>query len=154
MIPEYKHHHGAVLADIVASLDGSVTFRSQSEDGRLLNYVVNDAVGLQVKYATQRLRPWHFSFSGAHIDSLKGLVSTYRACFVVLVCRTDGMVAIDASDVIGSFESSDAEHAWLRADRKKREMYRVYGPTGEFQGKFKTTIKPIIDALRHLETAP
>lgn len=146
MIPEYKLYHGAVLADIVAMHEGPVTLRPEAEGGRLLNYVINESVGLQVKYATQRLHPWHFSFPSSHIYSLSILASTYPTCFVVLVCHTDGMVVIDAADVIALLKSN-AEQVWLRADRKKREMYRVHGPAGEFHGKFKTTVKPIVEAL-------
>jgi len=150
MIREYKLYHGAVLADIVAMLGGAVTLRPEAEGGRLLNYVINEAVGLQVKYATQRLHPWHFNFPSSHVSSLSILASTYPACFVVLVCHTDGMIAIDAADVIASLKSN-AEQMWLRADRKKREMYRVHGPAGEFPGKFKTTVAPIVEALLRIE---
>jgi len=154
MIPEYKLYHGSVLADIVDAYEGPVAFRSESEGKRLLNYVINDLVGLQVKYATQRLRPWQFSFTKSHVDSLADLTSTYRACFVVLVCRTDGMIAIDAKDVLASLTPLESGQTWLRADRKKREMYRVHGPTGEFSAKFKTTIQPIVEALRNLDAGP
>ncbi|HEV2679325.1 MAG TPA: hypothetical protein VGV14_02390 [Rhodanobacter sp.] len=150
MIREYKLYHGAVLADIVAMHGGPVTLRPEVEGGRLLNYAVNEVVGLQVKYATQRLRPWHFNFSSSHINSLSILASTYAASFVVLVCHTDGMIAIDAAEVIASLES-EAEQMWLRADRKKREMYRVHGPAGEFPTKFKTTVEPIVEALWRAE---
>lgn len=154
MIPEYKLYHGAVLADIVDAYEGPISFRSESEGKRLLNYVINDAVGLQVKYATQRLRPWQFSFTKSHIDSLARLTASYQACFVVLVCRTDGMIAIDAMDVLASLPSLESGQTWLRADRKKREMYRVHGPTGAFSAKFKTTIQPIVEAVRHLARLP
>lgn len=154
MIPDYKLYHGSVLADIVDAYEGAVAFRSESEGKRLLNYVINDAVGLQVKYATQRLRPWQFSFTKSHIDSLANLTSSYQACFVVLVCRTDGMIAIGAKDVLASLLPLESGQAWLRADRKKREMYRVHGPAGEFSAKFKITIEPIVEALRRLQPKP
>ncbi|MEZ2416364.1 hypothetical protein [Luteibacter sp. RCC_6_2] len=147
MIREYKLYHGAVLADIVAMHGGAVTIRPQEEGGRLLNYVLNEQVGLQVKYATQRLRPWPFSFSSSHISSLSDLLSTYKASFVVLVCHTDGMVAVEASDVVARL---DAEQGWLRVERKKHEMYRVHGPGGEFPGKYKITVEPIVEALWRL----
>lgn len=150
MIREYKLYHGAVLADIVAMHGGPVTLRPEEGGGRLLNYVVNEVVGLHVKYATQRLHPWHFNFSLSHISSLSILASKYPACFVVLVCHTDGVIAIDAADVIASLETN-AEQMWLRADRKKREMYRLYGPAGEFPSKFKTTVEPILEALCRME---
>jgi len=149
MIREYKLYHGAVLADIVALHGGSVTIRSLADEGRQLNYVINDLIGLHVKYATQRLHPWPFSFSAAHIASLAELASTYAACFVVLVCHTDGIVVLNAADVIAL--ESDAEQVWLRADRKKREMYTVHGPRGAFPGKYKTTVEPVVDAMWRLE---
>jgi hypothetical protein len=149
MIPEYKLYHGAVLADIVAMHGGTVAVRPQEEGGRLLNYILNEQVGLQVKYATQRLRPWPFSFSSSHIASLSNLASTCKASFVVLVCDTDGMAAIAAEDVIASLEPN-AEQGWLRVERKKHEMYRVHGPSGEFPAKFKTTVEPIVEVLKAL----
>jgi hypothetical protein len=152
MIPEYKLYHGSVLADIVDAYDGEVTFRSRGETGRMLNYVINDVVGLQIKYATQRLRPWQFSFSASHIGNLKELKAAYHACFVVLVCRTDGIIAVRVEDVLASLCAEGVEQAWLRADRKKREMYRLYGPLGEFPEKFKTTVAPIVEALKELDT--
>lgn len=150
MIPDYKLYHGAVLADILTMHGGTVSVRPLEEGGRLLNYVLNEQVGLQVKYATQRLRPWPFSFSASHVASLSTLASTYKASFVVLVCHKDGMAAISAVDVIACLEPS-AEQGWLRVERKKHEMYRVHGPAGEFPGKFKTTVEPVVEALKMLE---
>jgi hypothetical protein len=150
MIREYKLYHGAVLADLVAMHGGPVTIQPQEEGGRLLNYVINDQIGLQVKYATQRLRPWPFTFSSSHIASLTTLASICKASFVVLVCHTDGMAAVDATDVLASLEHG-SEQGWLRVERKKHEMYRVHGPGGEFPGKFKTTVEPVVEALWRLE---
>jgi hypothetical protein len=152
MIPEYKLYHGAVLADIAAGVEGGVTISIPAESGRLLNYVLDDVVGLQIKFATQRLRPWHFSFPEPQIESLKELCETCQQVFVVLVCRTDGTIALDARELLSSFASANTGQAWLRADRRKREMYRVYGPGGEFRGKFKVTVDPILRALKDQRT--
>jgi hypothetical protein len=151
MIPEYKLYHGAVLADIVDRFDGPVTFRESVDPGRLFNYVVNDLVGLQIKYATARLRPWRFSYPQAHIDQLRGLLAEYPHTFVVLVCRTDGFVCIPGAALLPFLLKAEGADAWLRVDRKKREMYRVFGPPGGFDFKFRTTSDPIVEALRAQE---
>src|ERR1700744_4997306 len=111
MIPEDKLYHGSVLAGIVDAYNSPITIRSYTEEGRLLNYIINDKVALQVKYATQRLRPWHFTFSSEHIRILERLVSDYSACFVVLVCRTDGTISIPAKDVLESLSEANPAKA-------------------------------------------
>lgn len=148
MIPDYKLYHGAVLADIVDRVPGAVTFRERVDAGRLLNYVIDDRVGLQIKYATARLRPWSFSFTDSHIEQLRDLLSDYPQTFVILVCRTDGLVCIRADELISFLVLENDGQAWLRVNRRKREMYRLYGPRGEFGSKFRTTSEPIIEALR------
>jgi hypothetical protein len=147
MIRDYKLYHGAVLADIIDRFDGTVSFRELVDPGRLLNYVVNDVIGLQIKYSTARLRPWGFSFPEEHVQQLRKLQENYVSAFAVLVCHTDGFAAIDVADLLASLTSAKCEHAWIRVDRKKREMYRVFGPNGEFPMRFHTTSKPIIETL-------
>jgi len=151
MIPDYKFFHGAVLADIVDRHRQPVSFREVVDQGRLLNYVLNDAIGLHLRYSTKRLRPWGFSFLDAHLDQLRELVGSYPASFVVLVCNNDGFVAIDASQLLKSIVNRIGDQYWFRVDRKKREMYRVFGPSGEFPMRFRTTSEPIVEALEIAE---
>lgn len=148
MIPEYKLYHGSVLADIVDLFDGEVSIREQVDAGRLLNYVINGKVGLQIKHATQRLRPWHFSFPASHIAQLEEMRASFAVAFAVLVCRTDGMVAIPADELLPRLVPGTDGQSWLRVNRRKREMYRVSGPTGEFPHRFRTTAESIVEALR------
>lgn len=147
MIPDYKLYHGAVLADIVDRVPGGVTFCERVDSGRLLNYVVDGRVGLQIKYATARLRPWKFSFPESHIEDLRDLLADYPQTFVVLVCRMDGLVCVPAHELVPFLTSSSDTQSWLRVDRKKREMYRLHGPQGEFGFKLRTTSDPIVEAL-------
>jgi hypothetical protein len=147
MIPEYKLYHGAVLADIVDRTLFPLTIEELSEEGRLLNYVLNRSVGLQIKHATQRLHPWHFSFPQAHISTLQQMQAKYPETFLVLVCHTDGMVVANARDLLPSLTTLSSGQSWLRADRRKREMYRLYGALGEIHKRFGTTTESIVDAL-------
>lgn len=147
MIPDYKLYHGAVLADIVDRFNGPVSFKEVVDPGRLLNYVVNDVVGLQIRYSTARLRPWGFSFSQAHLNQLRSLLQIYPATFAVLVCHTDGFVTIGAEQLLASCRNDGDGQAWFRVNRKKREMYQLFGPAGEFPLRFRTTSEPVVEAL-------
>lgn len=148
MIPDYMRYHGSVVAELIAKSEEKISFRKTASSGRLLNYIVNEAVAIQIKYATQRLRPWHFSFPVAHLKLLRDLHEAYPATYVVLVCRTDGMLALHVDEIFSKSDQEDAEPFWMRADRKKRGLYRLYGPTGEFNKKFRTTLQPILSELR------
>lgn len=146
MIPEYKLYHGAVLADIVDRCDGSVSIRECIDPGRLLNYVLDERIGVQIKYSTARLRPWTFSFPSNHIRQLQRLHESFPQTFVVLICSVDGLATIPGKTVLDALKGCKSG-GWLRATRKKREMYQVFGPEGEIPGRFRTTTDPIAEAL-------
>lgn len=152
MIPEYKLYHGAVLADIVDRCDGSVSIRECIDPGRLLNYVLDERIGVQIKYSTARLRPWAFSFPSNHIGQLRRLHESFSQTFVVLICSVDGLATIPGKTVLDALRGCKSG-GWLRATRKKREMYQVFGPEGEIPGKFHTTTDPIAEALL-IDTGP
>jgi hypothetical protein len=151
MIPDYKLYHGAVLADIVDRFEGAVAIAERVDAGRLLNYVLNDRIGIQIKYATAKLRPWLFSFPSTHIEQIHELMSDYPVSFVVLVCRTDGVACIPSTEAVRLLSRDTNGVSWLRLDRRKREMYRVFGPQGELEVRLQTTCEPIVAALRSLE---
>ena len=146
MIPEYKLYHGAVLADIIDKAKGVVSFREVVNEGRLLNYVVNEKIGLHIKHSAARLHPWQFSFSDVHVLQLRELTKTFPVTFVILVCWTDGFVSIPADSLLAFFAKASGA-TWLRVDRKKREMYRVYGSAGEYGMRMRTAGEPIVEAL-------
>jgi hypothetical protein len=147
MIPEYKLYHGAVLADIVDRCDGPVAIRECVEPGRLLNYVLDDRIGLQIKYSTARLGPWSFSFSPTHVTQLQKLRQQYSKAFVVLVCGMDGFAPVPGKVALAAMSCSEGGASWLRVARKKREMYRIFGPDGEIKSRFHTASDPIAEAL-------
>jgi len=149
MIPEYKLYHGAVLAEVVDRCGSAVSIKACQDSGRLLNYVLSDSVGIQVKHATQRLHPWHFAFPKTHLEMLASLKSRLKSLFIVLVCHTDGMVCLHVDVVLPSLNAFGSQ-AWLRADRRKGEWYRVYGPAGEYPTKFPTGIDPVVEAMRQI----
>lgn len=148
MIPEYKLYHGAVLSELVDRCGSAISIRAYQDSGRLLNYVLSDMVGMQVKHATQRLHPWQFTFPKTHLDTLVNLKDRLKSVFVVLVCHTDGMVCLHLDEVLNSLNTPFGSQAWLRADRRKGEWYRLFGPAGEFPSKFPAGIDPVVEAVR------
>lgn len=140
MIPEYHLYHGALLASLISGTGRPVSICSP-ESPRPAEYIIDDRIGLHVKHATQRLRPWHFGFTAENIRAIRALHSRFSDSFLVLICKQDGLLAVDLSMVISNI--SPSEGLWIRADREKRKRYRLFGPLGEFPRKFDSSILPI-----------
>lgn len=147
MIPEYEFYHGAVLAEIFDMHDGHVAVYRYRDSSRLLNYSLNKKIGLQIKYATQRMTPWQFTFPISHINSLKELMEEFRHSFVVLVCESDGMICLPAKEILPHLLNCSSEQSWLRADRRRHKWYSLFSPSGEFSTKIPSGVVQIVEAL-------
>jgi hypothetical protein len=148
MIPEYKLYHGAVLAELIDEFPGSVTIEEWPEKGRISSYVLNGRVGLHVKHSSSRMRPWMFTVTPANFEDLEQLRQRCDQLFVVLICWLDGMVCINDTE-FQAIISEQPGRTWLRAERKRRELYTVSGAQGELQGRRANGITPILQALGH-----
>lgn len=147
MIAEYKLYHGAVLLELASRCTFGVAIRTYEDAGRSLNYIVSDSIGLQIRHATQRLHPWQFTFNKTQLQTLVELHHEFRLAFLVLVCRTDGMVCLRVDEALASLNAAAGDQAWLRVDRRKGEWYRLYGPTGEFPSRFSSGVEAIVEAI-------
>jgi hypothetical protein len=145
MIPEYKLYQGAALAELVDLAPGAITIREVVDAGRMSSYVLNERVGLHIKHSAQRLHPWSFTFTNQQIASIRAMLFEHPVSFLVLVCWTDGLLAIPLDHALSAIEWG-AEDSWLRVDRRKRQMYRVFGPTGEFSSKYRTDLADVVRA--------
>lgn len=135
MIPEYKLYHGAVLAELVQRLARPVEIDELSEPGRLSAYMVDRRLGFQVKHSAQRMNPWPFTFTRQNLSELARLNAVCVVTFVVFVCHTDGMVCLTLNELESIMEVGEAEQAWVRVDRRKRQWYSISGGKGELPGK-------------------
>jgi hypothetical protein len=147
MIPEYKLYHGAVLAELVDHLPNGVAIDELREDGRLTSYVLDNRVGLHVKHSMQRLSPWQFTFTAANVAELGFLQMTHNDSFVVLVCRTDGMVCLTIEELKSVLAFGAADQAWVRVSRHRRELYSVAGGASELSRKKPDGLDPIVQCL-------
>lgn len=148
MIPEYKRYHGAVFAELIDEFPGPVTIEEWPEKGRISSYVLNGTIGLHIKHSGSRLRPWMFSVTPSNFQDIEQLRSRCDHLYVVLVCWLDGMVCIDDAE-FQAIVSQDPGRSWLRAERKKGELYTVSGARMELAGKRSNGVAPILQALGH-----
>lgn len=147
MIADYKFYHGAVLAELVNLKKGPLSVDELIEDGRLSSYILDGTIGLQIKHSANRLHPWQFTFTKANLIQLLALQQNYKAVFIVLVCRSDGMVALTLDEVTEILTSGESEQAWIRVDRRKNEWYSVIGGAAELRGKRPQGVQKIVQAL-------
>lgn len=147
MIPEYKLYHGAVLAEIVHRRVGDVAIRDLHEEGRPSSYMLNGRVGLQIKHASQRLRPWPFVFTRANLADLHALRTVVPAVFCVFVCHTDGMACVSLDELLEVLVAGESDQAWVRLDRRKGEWYRVSGGKGDLAAKKPNGVDAILEAI-------
>ena len=146
MIPEYKRFQGAVLAEIIDQTAGPVSIEEWPEKGRLSSYVLNERVGLHVKHCGARMRPWLFTFTKSNFDELARLKSRCDLVFVVLVCWLDGMVCLTHDEFL-SVTPQEAERAWIRAERRKREWYTVSGPMQSLPSRKPNGVECLLEVL-------
>lgn len=147
MIADYKLYHGAVLAELVHGIVGSLSVDELSEEGRLSSYILDGSVGLQVKHSTQRLHPWPFTFTRANLGELLTLRASYASVYVVLVCHTDGMVCVKLEELLDILSIGDSEQAWIKVDRRKGKWYSLTGAASSLPRKKPNGVDPIIETL-------
>lgn len=134
MSGEFELYHGAALCRIVHD--------ERTRSIRLLNknrnsiYLVNDRIGIYVKYSTKRLTPWLFTFNPAHVAELLDLGNKTDKVYLVLVCRDDGIACLGFNEVQMVVDASLDRPQGISISRKPREKYKISGPKGEIKYKF------------------
>ena len=128
MIKEVERYHGIALARLIR--DGEAVHRIRRHSSVRSAYVLDEAVGLYVKYSTSRLSPWTFNFRVEHRNEMAELNVEVGALYVVLVCGKDGIVALDQGEVLQLLGERDDYVEWVRVDRTRNQKYGVSGSAG------------------------
>lgn len=127
MIREFEKYHGVVLRElVVASGDAGVDLRIEDRFGRVNSFIVNGNVGLHIKHSGKRLPPWQFTFDSENCAELTELAHQSSTVLIALVCGIDGFVCVPHDEFLKMTYDCGAT-AFLRVDRDKRSMYRIYG---------------------------
>jgi len=133
MIRDIERYHGIVLARLIRA-DMAVN-QIRSHPSIRSAYVLNESVGLYVKYSTSRLSPWKFNFQLEHRSEIATLASEIGRLSVILVCGLDGIVALDEAEIVQLLGERDDPLEWVRVDRIRNQMYGVSGSAGRLAAK-------------------
>jgi len=120
---EFEFYHGVALCGIIHN-SPDATIKLYSEKGNS-SYVVNNHIGIFVKYSTKRMSPWHFTFTKRHCDELFEMMKILKAAFLVLVCWDDGVVCLNSKEIETLLDKALNKPQSLSVTRKPREKYRV-----------------------------
>jgi hypothetical protein len=90
-------------------------------------YVLEERVGLYVKYSTNRMSPWGFSFHIDHQQEISMLRDEFDHVFVVLVCGFDGIACLTSHEYQRVLDDDPKDGEWIRVARLPRQKYSITG---------------------------
>lgn len=126
---DFNFFHGAALARLVHGAGRPLKIGTFSSDNGA--YVLDDKVGIYVKYSTSRMSPWSFTFFDYQQESLSNLIERYEETFLLLMCKDDGIAAIPSADVRIILDTNIDSSEWVRVERPPRGSYRVRSNDGK-----------------------
>jgi hypothetical protein len=130
MIREVEFYHGAVLAKIAHYNEQDVTIKPYPTRSRA-SYVINGNTGLYIKYSSNRMSPWTFSFADVHQDEILEMTKNLERVYVALVCGKDGVSCLSFDELKHVLNNVHDRNEWIRISRKPREKYAVKGSDGK-----------------------
>lgn len=120
---EFEFYHGVALCKIIHNAPHA-TIKLYSENSNS-SYVVNNSIGIFIKYSTKRMSPWQFTFTRKHINELFGMVQNLKAVYLVLVCKDNGIVCLALKEIKVLLDKNLNKIQSLLIARKPREKFRV-----------------------------
>ena len=134
MTKDFEFFHGVVFSRIIHGSRCPVTIRPfQSASNS--SYILNESIGIYIKYSSKRMTPWRFTFTKDHQDEIGLMKSVCKSVFLVLVCNDDGIVCLSYPELRQILDDQHAPIEWISATRQKRKMYAVKGSDGELDFK-------------------
>jgi hypothetical protein len=134
MLKEFEFFHGVVLARILHGSKSLVRIKNYSSTSNS-SYIVNDNIGLYIKYSTKRMSPWRFSFLKSHQDEIQEMKDILRQVFVVFVCNDDGIVCLNFEELKEVLDNRHELIEWISVSRGPKEKYEIKGSDGKLRLK-------------------
>ena len=134
MLKDFEIYHGLALTRLVHASAKPVCVRPYPTADNA-SYVLNEEVGLYIKYSTKRLSPWRFSFSKKHQDEILEMKKRFRDVFLLLVCHRDGVVALNFGELKMILDHVHEHVEWVSASRGRGGMYSIKGSDGSLRCK-------------------
>jgi hypothetical protein len=133
MIKGFEFYHGAAITRLVHS-QRPLSIKVFPGHGNA-SYIVNDRVGLYLKYSSKRLSPWAFSFQKEHQSEIDELKSKCPVVIVGLICHDDGIVGLSYLELKTILDDKHERVEWVSASRKPRGQYAIKGKDGRLLHK-------------------
>ncbi len=129
MIKEFEFYHGVVLTKLVQNTKSfGVKIRPYPTDSNA-SYIVDNDIGLYVKYSSKRMSPWRFSLQRIHQQEIVKMKNDLRDVFLVLVCGEDGLVTLSYQELTAIW-NDNKNLKWISAARSPRKEYTIKGSDG------------------------
>lgn len=133
MIRDFEKFHGAVFAHLLHSSNVKITIELLTTKSNS-SYVLNDSIGLYIKYSSKRMSPWPFTFHRPHQEEIAQMKLRFKQVFVAFVCHDDGIACLDHDELKAILDEHE-EDEWVRISRKSRGMYSITGKDGKLKFK-------------------
>lgn len=149
MTPEYERYHGIVVRELVVQSGVAIQIEAKDDAGRVNSFCINNKTSIHIKHCSKRLSPWLFSFGDENVAEIDRLQAQMPSMWLVLVCGIDGIVSISYAEFRKITDNLEGATRFIRIDRDRKTMYRVYGNAGKL-----TVAKPrgiaavVFDAAR------
>lgn len=134
MIKEFEFYHGVVFTKLIHSSIGKFSITSFPTDGNS-SYILNEKIGLYIKYSAKRMSPWRFSMQKEHQDELLAMRNQLSDVFLLLVCGKDGIVTLSFEEVKQILNDAHGQVEWISASRNPRKEYTIKGSDGKLSRK-------------------
>lgn len=134
MIKDYEQYHGIALSRIAhkyGKLNISTDFNNDNS-----SYLLNNEIGLYIKFSKKRLTPWQFSFNADHYQDILKLAENTKSGYLALVCGFDGVCCISFDDffyLINGIERGTIKS--ISVARFKNQQYQVTGSDNQLKRK-------------------
>ena len=129
MTRDFQFYHGVVLSQLVHGIPGGTSIRVFDESSNS-SYIIGSEIGIYVKYSSNRLTPWRFTFSPEHRQEIEALRASNQTSFVVLVCNDDGVACLTFQEWYVLCQHPGNSTGWVSVDRHKGQKYAVKGSNG------------------------
>lgn len=147
MIAEYERYHGVVLRELIVKSSYRLTIEPWDESGRVNSFCLNGRTALHIKHSSKRLPPWQFTFNEDAMAEINGLIESHPSFCLALVCGFDGVVSLTAADFRSATDAEEVTTKFIRVDRDRNTMYRVFGNSGKLGSAKPRGVATVLDEV-------
>jgi len=134
MIRDYQRYYGSALTLLLDRWEGSISLKKLFDD-RNGYYLIEERLPLSIKFSRSKKGPWTFTYHRAHQVMYTQLVESYGNCVTAYVCGTDGVVAVQHTQLRQFLDDVYEEQENVSIRRKLNHMYSIKGRDGVLDKK-------------------